>query len=156
MSTLVRWRPLRDMMNLREEFDRLFDEAMDMPQMRWESAANWGLALDVAENEDAFIVKASIAGVVPDDIDVTISDNVLTVKGEIKADETVEDEQYHLRERRFGTFSRSITLPVPVNADAVEATYEQGVLTLNIPKAEELKPRRIQIKHNGDTKVLEG
>lgn len=156
MSTLVRWNPLREMMNLREEFDRLFDEAMDMPRTRWESAANWGLALDVAENDEAFIVKASMAGVNPDDIDVTISDNVLTVKGEIKADETVENEQYHLRERRFGTFSRSITLPVPVNADAIEATYEQGVLTLNIPKAEELKPRRIQIKHNGDTKVLEG
>lgn len=155
MSTIVRWRPMRDMMNLREEFDRLFEEALDMPRLRWDEATNWGLALDVAETDENFLVKASVAGVNPDDIEITISDNVLTIKGELKADETIEESRYHLRERRFGSFTRSITLPVPVNADAIDATYEHGVLTLTVPKAEEIKPRRIQVKHNG-AKVLEG
>lgn len=112
----------------------------------WQSSTNWGLALDVAENDDAFVVTASVPGMKPDDLDITITDNVLTIKGEYKADETIEEEQYHIRERRYGSFGRSITLPVAVNADEVDANYENGVLILTVPKAEEVKPRRITVK----------
>ena len=158
MTTLARWRPFREMMNLREEMDRLMEEAFDLSGSQHSGATSWGLSLDVAEDEDHFIVKASIPGVNPDDIDVTIRENVLTVQGEVTADDTIKENQYHLRERRYGMFARSITLPVPVVADDIEATYEHGVLTLHIPKAEEVKPRRIQIKanSNGDVKVIEG
>jgi HSP20 family protein len=103
------------------------------------------LPLDVIETEDEFIVKASLPGIDPDELDISLTDNVLTIKGEIKVEEA-EDVRYHLRERRFGMFQRSISLPVPVNADKVEAVYEHGVLTLHIPKAEEVKPKHISIK----------
>ena len=155
MSTVVRWNPFRDMVNMRSEFDRLFDEVMDAPRLRWQEPTNWGLALDVVEDEENFMIKASVPGVDPNDLDITITDNVLTIKGEIKEDETVEQERYHLRERRFGTFARSVTLPVPVNADAIEATYEHGILNLYVPKTEEIKPKRIAIKTANGTKVLE-
>jgi len=147
MATLVRWNPRRDMMSLRNEMNRLFEQAFeDMPLSRWQSSTNWGLAVDVVENDEAFVVTASVPGVNPDDIEITISDNILTIKGEFKADETVDEEKYHLRERRYGSFGRSLTLPVTVDADEVEAHYENGVLQLTVPKAEEVKPRRIEVK----------
>lgn len=152
MANLTRWNPMREMMSLRDEMDRLIEQTFSGGSLGpWQSSTNWDLALDVAENDDAFIVTASVPGMKPDDLDITITDNVLTIKGEYKADETIEKEQYHIRERRYGSFGRSITLPVTVNADAVDANYENGVLTLTVPKAEEVKPRRItvQVHSNG-------
>jgi len=146
MTSLIRWNPVREMMNLRSEMDRLFERAMGTPSADWQGATTWGLALDVAENNDAFIVVASVPGVRPDDLDITVSNNMLTIKGEFKVDDSIEEEKYHFRERRYGSFSRSINLPVSVDADAIEANYENGVLTLTVPKAEEVKPRRISIK----------
>lgn len=152
--TLIRWNPTRDMMNLRREMDRLFNDFMtDTPGTRFETP-NWGLALDVAENENTFVVKASVPGVNPDDLDVTINENTLTIRGEVQADETFEEGQYHVRERRFGTFSRSMTLPRTVDREAINADYTDGVLTLTLPKTEDLQPRRINIKANG-SKVIE-
>jgi HSP20 family protein len=142
---------MREMMSLRDEMDRLIEQTFSGGSLGpWQSATSWGLALDVAENEDAFIVTASVPGQKPDDLDITITDNVLTIKGEYKVDETIDEEQYHIRERRFGSFGRSITLPVAVNADEVDADYENGVLTLTVPKAEEVKPRRIEVKVHGN------
>lgn len=156
MAKIVRWNPVRDLMDMRNEMDRMFDEAFTAPRLRWQEPTNWGLALDVAETEEDFLVKASAPGVNPDDIEITLSDNVLSIKGELKSDETIEETQYRLRERRYGSFERSVTLSVPVNADEIEATYEHGVLTLHIPKAEEVKPRRISIKHLNGKQVIEG
>ena len=155
MTRLIRWNPVRDMMTLRNDFDRLFENFMDLPQFQGNGGPDWGLALDVAETEDNFTIKASVPGINPDDIDITLSENVLTIKGEFKAESNVEEEKYHLRERRYGSFGRSVTLPVMVNADAVEADYSNGVLTLTVPKAEEVKPRRISIKANQPA-VIEG
>lgn len=86
----------------------------------------------------------------PDDLDITISDNVLTIKGEYKTNQTIEEEKYHIRECRYGSFGRSISLPVWVKADGVDASYDKGVLTLTVPKAEEVKPRRISVKVHGN------
>lgn len=147
MTSLVRWNPMREMMSLRNEMNRLFEQAFEDGSLtRWQPSTSWGLAVDVAENDDAFIVTASVPGLSPDDLDITLTDNVLTIKGEYKADETIDEGQYHIRERRYGSFGRSITLPVPVNAESVDANYEKGVLTLTVPKAEEVKPRRITVK----------
>jgi HSP20 family protein len=151
--TLVRWNPTKDMMRLRSEFDRLFDETMEMPAWPW-SQQTPQLAIDVAEDDSAYIVKASVPGIKADDLDVSIHDNVLTIKGELKEEEDIGDEQYHLRERRWGSFSRSIALPSTVDADAVEASYEDGVLTLDIPKTDEVKVKRIPIRE-AQTKVIE-
>jgi HSP20 family protein len=143
------------MMTLRNDFDRLFENFMDLPELRENSSGlDWGLALDVSEDENSFTVKASVPGINPDDIDITLSENVLTIKGEFKEERNVEEEKYHLRERRHGSFGRSVTLPVSVNTEAVEANYNNGVLTLTVPKAEEVKPKRISIKANQP--VLEG
>ena len=145
MMTLVRrWDPFREMAELRATMERLLNETRNLPLVNAEETV-WMLPLDVSENEDAYIVKASIPGVNPDDIDITLVDNVLTIKAEIKEEKDIEEAKYHLRERRFGVFSRSITLPTAVDADKVEAVYEHGVLTLTIPKAEEVKARKIEV-----------
>lgn len=112
---------------------------------RWETDVNLGLAVDVAERGEEFIVKASLPGVDVDDVDVTLEDDLLTIKGEIHDDRELEEQNYHLRERAYGSFGRCIRFPVDVDADRVEANYEHGVLTLRIPKAEAVKPRRIQV-----------
>lgn len=141
MTNLVRWNRL-DPVSLFDEFERVLDQ----PFARWNN--HWGVSLDVAENEDGYIVKASLPGVKADDVELTLEDNVLTVKGETKSDETIDEAQYHVRERRFGSFSRSIRFPVLVKSEGVQANFEDGVLTLNVPKAEEVKPKRIEIKVN--------
>lgn len=145
MTRIVRWNPVvRRPGDLFNEFDRMFDR----PTTTYRNAENWGLALDVIENEEGYVIKASVPGINPDDLEITLEDNVLIIKGEVENDEEVNQEQYHLRERRYGSFSRSVKFPVLVNSDAVEASYDKGVLSLNIPKAEEVKPKRIAIKAN--------
>lgn len=141
MNNLVRWNPYR--LNIFDEFDRLF-ESLPMQATN----TSWGVAIDVMETDDHYMVKASVPGLSADDLDLTIEDNVLTLRGEVKEDETTENGQYHVRERRYGTFSRRVRFPVAVNADSVEATYENGILTLSVPKAEEVKPRKIEVKVN--------
>lgn len=136
MTTLVRWNPS----TLFNEFDRLMENA---PRNR-----TLTVALDVAENEDGYVVVATIPGVNAEDIEIVLEDGVLSIKGEIPSNNLINDEQYHIRERRFGKFSRSIRFPADVDADNIEATYENGVLTLAIPKVEEVKPRRIAVKIN--------
>ena len=141
MTKVVRWTPVNPV-SLMNEFDRLFER----PYAR--TASEWNVALDVAETEDSYLVEATIPGINVEDLEITLEDDVLMLKGEIKRDEEVEDAKYHLRERRFGSFSRSIRFPMAVNGDAVEATYTNGILNLNVPKAEAVKPKRITINAN--------
>lgn len=146
MRMLVRRDPLyREMAAWRNAVDRMFDDAVENSGL-WNRSSTWALALDVAETENDFLVTASLPGINPDELEITLSDNVLTIKGEMQASEDIENAQWHLRERRYGSFQRSITLPTPVNADTIEAGYNEGVLTLNIPKVEEVKPKRIAVK----------
>ena len=149
---LSRWDPFQEMLNLRRTVDRLFDNVS--PNHEWQPT-QWGLALDVVENKDDFIVKASVPGINPDDLDISYANDILTIKGEIKSDSEHKENQYHLRERRFGTFTRSISLPIKIKGDAIEASYHDGVVTLRLPKSEQVKPRRIAIKV-GDQKMIEG
>jgi len=147
MSNLTRWDPFREMNTLRTMLDRVFDESfVDAPRLWERPVGEWSLALDVAENEDEYTVKASLPGITPEDVEVTLADNVLTIRGEMKADEAIDEENYHLRERRFGKFVRSITLPTTVDADKVEAVNENGVLTLHLPKTEAVKPKKIEVR----------
>jgi len=139
---LTRWDPFQEMIQLRNAVDRLFDSTVAPFTAQ---PTTWGLALDVIEKDDEFVVKASVPGINPDDLEITFTDNVLTIQGETKAEEEIKDARYHLRERRFGSFSRSISLGSRIAADKIEANYENGVLTLRLPKAEEVKPKRISI-----------
>ena len=151
MANVVRWNPMREAAELMNEFDRVLEypllrQRWGMPLRTNEVVGSWNLALDVAEKGDVFTVKASLPGISPDDLNVTLEDNVLTIQGETKEDETIEENSYHIRERRYGSFSRSVRFPVAVEGDKVEAEYENGVLTLTIPKAEAVKPKRIAVK----------
>ena len=153
MANVVRWNPMREAAELMNEFDRaleypLLRQRWGLPLRTNEIVGSWNLALDVAEKGDVFTVKASLPGISPDDLNVTLEDNVLTIQGETKEDETIEESNYHIRERRTGSFSRSVRFPVPVESDKVEAEFENGVLTLSIPKAEAVKPKRIAVKAN--------
>jgi HSP20 family protein len=152
MSNITRWDPLRDLLTMRDAMDRLFDTAWPTPSAAWSPA--WNLALDVAEGADEFVVKATVPGIDPDDLEVTYNDRTLTIKGEVKAEKKDEQANYLLRERRYGSFTRSVTLPAAIKADAIEASYEAGILTLRLPKAEEARPRRITV-HAG-SKMIEG
>ncbi len=150
---LTRWDPFQEMLNLRRTVDRLFDNAS--PDHDWDQPTMWGLAVDMVENKDDFVVKASVPGIDPGDLDVSYSDGTLTIKGEIKEEHETKEDRYHLRERRYGSFMRTIALPTGIKGDAIEASYQNGVLTLRLPKAEEVKPKRITVKV-GDQKTIEG
>ncbi|HLE51593.1 MAG TPA: Hsp20/alpha crystallin family protein [Anaerolineales bacterium] len=151
---LTRWDPFRELITIRNTMDRLFDSALVGSPTTWQPAA-WDLALDVAESEDEFTVKASIPGINPDDLEITFTNNTLTIKGETKEEKEVEQAHYHLRERRYGSFARSITLPAGIEAEKIQANYEAGVLKLRLPKAEEVKPKKIAIRTTASPKVIE-
>lgn len=147
MTSITRWEPYRELATMRQLLDRFFEDDFARFPSLWERRPEaMSLALDVAEHEDAFVVKASVPGVPAEDVEVTLTDNVLTIKGEMKADKEIKEENYHLRERRFGSFVRSVTLPTAVQADKIEAVNENGVLTLTLPKAEAVKPKKIEVK----------
>ncbi|MBX3001447.1 MAG: Hsp20/alpha crystallin family protein [Caldilineaceae bacterium] len=155
MSRIVRWDPFRDMVAMRSQMDHIMDEWLRASNAEnGENSQAMRLAIDVSETENNFIVKASIPGISPDDLDISFADNTLTIQGERKDEHVEENERFHLRERRFGHFMRTIALPLAVNADKIEAQHENGVLTLTLPKAEETKPRKISIRNSQP--VVEG
>ena len=143
MMKVVRWNPSHTMRWL-NEFDRYVDRQLERPN--WSTDRKMGLAVDVLENDNSYVVKASIPGINVEDVEITFDDDVLTIKGEIRDDNEQEEENFHIRERWFGAFGRSLRFPTNVDADAIEATYENGVLTLNVPKVEEEQPKRIEVK----------
>ena len=144
MSTLTRWEPVREMMTLREAMDRLFDDAFTRP-------INMGTvstmpAIDMYQNEDDLIVKAVMPGLTKEDVDITVTEDVLTLRGEFKSNEDDAGANYHLREQRYGVFERSLRLPTDVEIDKAKAEFENGILTITLPKAEAVKPKMISIK----------
>ena len=147
MANLIRWDPFRDMVTLREAMDRLLEDSFVRPHSGLVSGDGvTTLALDVFESADDVTVKASLPGIKPQEVDISITGDVLTIKGE-KSEETEEKQgNYHLRERRYGAFQRSVSLPAAVQADKADAVFENGVLTLTLPKVEEVKPKSIKIK----------
>ncbi|MDX9803203.1 MAG: Hsp20/alpha crystallin family protein [Dehalococcoidales bacterium] len=152
MADLIRWEPFRDMMTLRQAMDRLFEDSFVRP-------AGFGgvsmpeVALDMKETDADVVVKAELPGVKPEDVDVSVSEGILTIKGENREEQEEKEANYYRRELRYGSFSRSISLPAAVNADKAEAVFENGVLTLTLPKAEEARPKQIKVK---TTKMIEG
>lgn len=153
MSSPMRWEPFDEMRGLRRRMDRLFDDFFRGPRfLPWEPA-ELGFALDVYETDDALMVKAALPGVRPEEVDISVTGDVLTIKGETKSEEETKRENYHRRELRYGAFARSIPLPTRVDHDKAEATFENGVLTVTMPKAEEAKSKPIKIAARG---VIEG
>ncbi|MGZ3396975.1 MAG: Hsp20/alpha crystallin family protein [Isosphaeraceae bacterium] len=138
------WEPLREMVSLRDAMNSLLQESFVRPVGLMGNGAAL-LPLDIAETEDEFIVKASLPGVRPEDVHITAHGDTLTIRGEMKAEEEKKGEHYHLRELRQGHFQRTVTLSTPISADKAQAQFENGVLTLKLPKAEESKPKEIKI-----------
>ncbi len=120
---IIRWDPFREMTQVQNQFNRLVDQVWNNRQ------ESWLPAVDVFDRKDAVVLKAELAGMDPDDIEIEVEDNVLTIKGERKFEEQVEDERYYRVERRFGSFQRSLALPQGVKANEIQAGYEDGILT---------------------------
>ena len=145
MSNLIRWEPAREMMTLREAMDRLFDDAFTRPLST--AGHRWAVpAVDMYQTDNEVVVKAALPGMKAEDVQLNVTGEVLTIKGEIKQKEEVKEKAYHLREQRWGMFERSVILPTEVVADKAKADFENGILTITLPKAEEAKPKTISIK----------
>jgi HSP20 family protein len=138
---IIRWDPFREMTSTQDQFDRLWRGMLE--GRRGQEA--WLPAVDVFDAKDAVVLKAELAGMDPDDIEIEVDDNVLTIRGERKFEEKVDEDRYYRVERRYGSFSRSLALPQGVRADDIEANYEDGVLEVRVPKVEEEKPKRISV-----------
>jgi len=144
MSNLIRWEPAREMMTLREAMDHLFDDAFTRPLTLRDG---WSApAIDMYQTDDEIVVKASLPGDKADEVQINITGEILTLKGETKQVEEKKDKAWHMREQRWGTFERAIALPTEVTADKAKAEFENGILTITLPKAEEVKPKIINIK----------
>jgi HSP20 family protein len=146
MSNLIRWEPAREMMTLRDAMDRLFDDAFTRPLRLYDGGQMSMPAVDMYQTDNEVVVKAAIPGVKADDVQINVTGEVLTIKGETKEKEEVKEKAYHLREQRWGMFERTLALPADVVADKAKAEFENGVLTITLPKAEEVKPKTITIK----------
>ncbi len=144
MSNLIRWGPLREVMSSRERMDRMLEE----PYARGLNSSGMlgGPAFDLFQTDNEVVVKASLPGVKPDEIGISVTGDVLTIRGEVSEEKSTEEHPYHLRERRYGSFSRTIQLPTVVVAEKGKADFENGILTLTLPKAEGLKPKTISVK----------
>ncbi|MFN0095576.1 MAG: Hsp20/alpha crystallin family protein [Dehalococcoidia bacterium] len=158
-STLTRWDPFGELQSMRSAMDRLFESGFGRMPMPFRPASDelgpGNLALDVAETADAFTVTASVPGIDPKDIDITIEDNVLTIRGETKQEEKVEESNFLRRELRWGSVERSLRIPPTVDAERAEATFAHGLLKLSLPKRVEARPKAIKVTPKAADPVAE-
>jgi HSP20 family protein len=156
--TLVRWNPVRDVtawhpvsdlasefVNMQREIDKMFDRFRGGISDDSNSSAFMPV-VDIVERKDDYLVKVELPGVNKNDVKITIQNDILTIRGEKKLEKETKDENYHRVERSYGTFQRSFTLPSSVKSDKIDATYDNGVLSISLPKAEEAKPKEIEVK----------
>ena len=147
MMDLIRWNPSNETRALQNRIHRLFDHDF-FPSLRFDdelTMVDWKPAVDIFDNDDSIIIKAELPGVESKDVEVELKDRVLTLKGERSHEKEVKEENYHRKERAFGKFQRSFTLPAEVNADKIKADYKDGILNIEIPKPEEKKPKKINV-----------
>jgi HSP20 family protein len=153
---IVRWEPLRELASIQNEMNRLFGTVFEAPTpSNGNTLRRWMPAMDLVETEEHFVLRADLPGLAEEDVTLEVEDNVLTVSGERKAEHETTKEGYHRVERAFGSFSRSLTLPEGVDAEAVTANFDRGVLEIRIPKPEQRKPRKISIGVGDTPKTIE-
>ncbi len=148
MPDIVRWEPFRDLISLRDAMDRLFAESYIRPTGLLPAVFADGnnVPIDVYETDQDVVVKASIPGVKPEDIDISIVGDDVTIKGQTEERTEVKEENFVRREMHYGSLSRTVSLPTSIQADKADAKFENGVLTLTLPKAEEVKPKTVKVK----------
>ncbi|MGC0774939.1 MAG: Hsp20/alpha crystallin family protein [Candidatus Acidiferrum sp.] len=143
-STLNRWEPSRGASTLQEQLNRMFGSVLERSAEE-SNLTSWAPAVDIYETEQELVVKADLPEVDPKDLDIRVENNILTIRGERKFEKKVNEENYLRVERAYGAFSRSFSLANTVNSEAIKADYQNGVLTLTIPKREEAKPKQIKV-----------
>jgi len=144
--TMQRWEPFKEMLSLRDAMDRLFEDSFVKPWTVTRNAGVYSVPLDIYQTDKDVIVKASIPGYKPEEVNITVSGDTLTIKGEHKEEKETKEAEYMLKERQYGVFSRTVSIPVNIQSDKAEASFDDGVLTLQLPKSEEIRPRQIKIK----------
>jgi len=142
---IVRWDPFREMMTLRNVMDRMFEDSMVRRLQSATDGTEGFLPLDMYQTDNEVVIKASLPGMKPENVDISITGDVLTIRAEQQQEEEAKDENYIVRERRYGSTTRAIQIPVAVQGDKAEATFENGILVLTLPKAEEVKPKQIKV-----------
>jgi HSP20 family protein len=159
---LIRWEPTREIESLPQEVNRLFGSFFDVQATRetGDGKRRWLPAVDLVEAEGSYLLHADLPGVKPEDVTVELEDDVLTIAGHREAKSDSERGSVHRRERAYGTFSRTLTLPAGIDPESIEASFDQGVLEVRIPKPEQPKPRRVAIQVGGGVeqpaRVVEG
>ena len=153
MTTMMRWDPFQDLRSAQDEMAQMspmLAHALGLHTQQQGSATAtataWAPALDISERKDAYLVTVELPGVAFDDLQITLEDGLLTIQGERHFAHDSSEQQFHRVERRYGTFRRSITLPAHVMAEGIQASFDNGVLQILVPKAEEAKPKRIQVR----------
>lgn len=153
-TALTRWDPSADFAAMRNLMDRFFDQPLGrLPFRPGEDLGTTNLSLDVVENGDTYVIKAAVPGIDPKDVEISVDEDVLTIKGEFSKQEETKDENYIRREIRTGSFQRQLRLPPTVEPEKAQASFEHGMLTLSIPKKAEARARSIKITPQG---VIEG
>ena len=159
MATMTRWDPFQDLRSAQDEMAQMspmLAHALGLHAQQGSGRATpmaWAPALDISERKDAYLVTVELPGLKPEDLDITMEDGLLTIQGERQFTAESSEQQFHRVERRYGAFRRSITLPAHVTAEGIQASFEDGVLQILVPKAEEAKPKRIQVRP-GPAEVL--
>ena len=143
MRTLTRFEPFRGASTLQDQLNRVFNDVFE--RAGESNLTSWAPAVDIFETEHELVVKADLPDVDPKDLDIRVENNILTIRGERKFEKKVSEDKYLRVERAYGSFSRSFSLANTVNAEAIKADYQNGVLTLTIPKREEAKPKQIKV-----------
>ena len=142
---IIRWRPLGEVDSFRREMDRMFDNFFGSGTDVDNFSSAWQPSVDIKETKDDFVLMAEVPGMSKNDIKINISENTLTIKGEKKEEKKEADHNFHRVERKYGSFQRSFTLPTQIQGDKVKASYKDGVLSITMPKKEEVKPKEIPI-----------
>jgi HSP20 family protein len=150
MTTMMRWDPFQDLRSAQDEMAQMspmLAHALGLNTQQANARASaWMPALDISERKDAYLVTVELPGLKSEDLDITMEDGLLTIQGERQFTAESSEQQYHRVERRYGAFRRSITLPAQVQAEQIEASFDNGVLQILVPKAEEAKAKRIQVR----------
>jgi HSP20 family protein len=158
---LIRWEPVRELGTIQSEMNRLFNSVFDTPTTaNGNTFRRWIPAMDLVETESSYVLKADLPGLSESDVNIELDDNILTVSGERKAEHMDRKAGYYRVERSYGSFRRSLSLPEGVDADAVKATFENGVLEVTVPKPAQQAPRKVQITVGGadagEAQAIEG
>ena len=142
---IVRWRPMRDLFHIQDDLNRFVNDFFENEPSRGHNNGVWSPAVDISETENSIQVTAEVPGMNKDDIKISIHNNVLVLKGEKKKEKEEKEENYHRIERAYGSFMRSFSLPTSIDANKVKASYKDGILTIELSKKEEAKPKEISI-----------